>query len=287
MGANHAATIFRALRKKLGLTQSEWGAKFGISQSYVCLVESNNRTMQAPLWAAICAEYGIPSHSMQSGYVDLVSPLHGLKYDGIGDYRLPTKYSYAQGTSTRLQVGYLNFMRRFHANEDVNQLILSLGLDPDYFVFLNHPTNFRLSCDLINFLISKGHLNSKTLFPFAHSVVRQGFKVFVNHLPSLDGDCIDFYQAFVDAMSYMEINNKYVVERRGLGFIEISVAEGDLAREFRNRGEYDGFVCQYRAEALRAVGRLWQEDNVRIEKRACEFSGHRKAGRCIYRVSLM
>jgi len=65
-------TRIKAIRKYADLTQEEFGARIGIKQNSVALIESGKRNPSTQLVLAICREFGISRHWLETGEGDMM-----------------------------------------------------------------------------------------------------------------------------------------------------------------------------------------------------------------------
>ena len=68
----------KALRKELGLTQSEFGEKLGINRDVVANIENNrlkNPQQKEPIYRLICEQFGVSEQWLRAGEGDMVAQL--------------------------------------------------------------------------------------------------------------------------------------------------------------------------------------------------------------------
>lgn len=57
----------KCLRKELGLTQSEFGQKIDVKQSYMALLEKGSKPVTPKIVKSICLEYGVNQEWLETG----------------------------------------------------------------------------------------------------------------------------------------------------------------------------------------------------------------------------
>ena len=68
----------KALRKELGLTQSELGEKLGINRDVVANIENNrlkNPQQKEPIYRLICEQFGVSEQWLRAGEGDMFAQL--------------------------------------------------------------------------------------------------------------------------------------------------------------------------------------------------------------------
>lgn len=74
MDTNGFASRIRALRKSLGLSQTEFAKKLGVTQSSVTGYETGSRLPSSPAMTSICTVFGVRREWLEDGTGEMMEP---------------------------------------------------------------------------------------------------------------------------------------------------------------------------------------------------------------------
>ena len=77
----------KQIRRKLGLTQTEFGKRIGLKQNSIALIESGKRNISAQAVLSICREYDVNENWLRTGdgemFEELTEQQKLMKYTGL------------------------------------------------------------------------------------------------------------------------------------------------------------------------------------------------------------
>jgi len=71
----------KLLRKELGLTQSEFGKKITVAQSYLTSIENGNRDVTEKILLLICAVYNVSEEWLRYGKGEMFAQIDTFSLD--------------------------------------------------------------------------------------------------------------------------------------------------------------------------------------------------------------
>lgn len=270
---NYSGEIIRAVRKVHNLDQADTAALLGISQGNISKIEHGLLTLDAPRWIEFCCHFKMDALSLVHGKVEgLLAPSGNfLRGRRVGKFKIPPRYSKAQGQVVRAIYPLIKFCQQRLGREAYLQFIKSVKMDPDYFLLMDNPLNLLFAQDLSAFLEERG-VSKEVLFkevfevvPFAeaHSLIYEGLKV-------AEGDLEKVFKRFVKRMpksyetdSLFEIKSGPLISVQdcpGLDRLKLS----DSFKDFRARYQLSQFQAladltgQNVSLELKVVDRGWQ-----------------------------
>jgi transcriptional regulator with XRE-family HTH domain len=278
-----SARVFRAVRKQLGRSQSEFARDLSLSQSQVSRLESGVLEPGVRDWLALSQLAGIPADAFETGEIDR----RGLRqHQGAGGFKLPAKYNNFAASNARILRLYFQYLEAHLGFAKTNLFIESLGVDPDYFVDLDHKTNLQFTYDLLGYMIRAGYLSRERVERFAAPFVRASFHAHLDPASMVNSDPRTTLTVLSRNMSIYETNYQYRIEADSRSFVDYSISPSAHVSEFSPPSGLGNFMCVYKKAILSKLPQIWSRNStsrVGIEERECFFHGGEK---CVYRLAM-
>ena len=162
---DRSALVFRSARKAAGYTQQDLAKLLGIQQGTVSKIEDGKLFPDLFTWLHFAEILKIAERSIERGYIEglLLRPLEIQNESRVGRFKIPAKYSQAQGTSIKLSKPAILFAQKNIPAEASEGLFRDMGVEPDYFTDLRHQLNRQFSLDLYGKLVDGGHIKKRNI----------------------------------------------------------------------------------------------------------------------------
>jgi transcriptional regulator with XRE-family HTH domain len=278
--------IMRAARKRLGLTQVAVARKMGITQGSLSKLESGQLVASAPQWFTFCEFTGISADSLITGYIERNRPamLRDVSADESG-YRIPKRYSTNSGSKVRAMLPFLHFFQQKLGETRLSQFLVSLGLDPDFFVDLDNQLSLNFCVDISKYLIRHGYMKPKHLLDLTSQVAQ----------PRVHGSLHRYYDGSAGATALLQVltlnsrqyecNFRYQLEAQSRSQLVLSVHPEKHLSEINHGGDDDlgDFLCRYKRSYFERFSSYGGSAAVSFSDVECQYHGD---DRCVYRAQL-
>jgi DNA-binding XRE family transcriptional regulator len=160
-----SALVFRSARKAAGYTQQELAKLLGIQQGTISKIEDGKLFPDLFTWFHFADILKIAERSIERGYIEglHLQPLEVQNESRIGRFKIPTKYSQAQGSSIKMSKPAMLFAQKNIPAQASQDLFREMGVDPDYFTDIRHQLNQQFSLDLYGKLVDGGYVKKKNV----------------------------------------------------------------------------------------------------------------------------
>jgi transcriptional regulator with XRE-family HTH domain len=247
------AKVLRASRKMRGINQQDLATSLGISQSLLSKLENALIIPSAPTWFYLCEFLGIHSDSGVKGFIDGRRDASISHLNQIGNFKIPRKYAYLQGSVTRTSRPLLHFFARYFDPQKTKEFIESKKVDPDYFVILDNPININFNLDIIRHLIQSGHLKKHNIHEITSTMQDSSIHGNLLHDYSEMTNSDELLKALERNIAKYDQNWKYRFHRSKKDLYEIEITPYPHLGEFDfETGSIDEFVRDYRKHFIRS-----------------------------------
>lgn len=277
---NNSSLILRALRKYFEITQVNFAALIGVSQSALSKIEAGALELSAYQWVVICEKFKIDPKSLFTGKIEQLGDSKVSLNDtfSVGSFKIPRQYSYLTGSTVRSAYPLLKYMNLKIGEKKSHEFLKHLGFDPDYFIVMNNPLNLIFTQDLMNFLSSEKVLNAREIpkiietakFSDIHSSI-------LSELTHANTLALATKKLLQRVKSSYELNTSYEF----VGESEYVVAKDqDHVGEFKLSAEFNKFRQIYNLSHFESLNNL-----VNPESKLCFQSKATSSGWIISKVS--
>ena len=162
---DRSALVFRSARKAAGYTQQDLAKVLGIQQGTISKIEDGKLFPDLFTWLHFAEILQIAERSIERGFIEGLS-LHPLKLQSesrVGRFKIPMKYSQAQGTSIKMSKPAMLFAQKNIPAQASQELLREMGVEPDYFTDVRHQLNQQFSLDLYGKLVDGGYIKKKNI----------------------------------------------------------------------------------------------------------------------------
>jgi len=274
--------LFRAARKRRGLTQVEVAKHLGISQGNLSRIEKGLLIPSAPQWFDFTEMTSISPDSIRSGFIDRNTPsILAIRNDDIG-FKLPEKYSVNRGSKTRAMLPFISFFDSVLGKTKLHKYLKSYGVDPDFFIDLDNQINIQFCLDMVRYLIERNLLKPNKLkafvplvkCPVIHGTLKNSYA---------NQNSIALTQILVQNSKHYECNFDYKLEESRPNEVVISIAPEAHMKETGYRGDktLGDFLCQYKKTYFEAFSHYGDGQGLRVEEKQCHYKG---ADSCVYKL---
>lgn len=248
IAAIKTARMIRTSRKARGWTQVETARKIGISQSALSKLESSQLIPSVHQWFEFCKHAAIPVGSHLLGYLDRLEPVTFHEVLPKQDFKISKIYTEGAGSTARSLFPLLRWAEQKVGSEKIDQLWETLGVDPDYFVELSNPINFRFYADLTTHLKESGYFKSSDLVKLTQPVSRSSSHGMLAQIYLKATDPESLVNTVFSRASFYEVNFKYQIEEISRKKVKFSVAPEDHMKDFKSLHftECMDFLPEYR-----------------------------------------
>lgn len=162
---DRSALVFRSARKAAGYTQQELAKLLGIQQGTISKIEDGKLFPDLFTWLHFADILQIAERSIERGYIEglRLSPLQLKNESRIGRFKIPAKYSQAQGSSIKMSKPAMLFAQKNIPAQASQELFREVGIEPDYFTDVRHQLNQQFSLDLYGKLVEGGYVKKKNI----------------------------------------------------------------------------------------------------------------------------
>jgi hypothetical protein len=283
--ALQTSKIIRASRKARGWTQAHAAQIIGVSQSALSKIEAGTLIPSVHQWFEFCQHAGIPADSHILGHLDRLEPVTFQERVSTQDFKIKEIYRVNTGSSARSLAPLLKWSEQKLGTEKLNQLLKSMGVDPDYFIDFSHPISLRFFTDFIQALKTEGAYR-KTDLPkitqFVSDLKTHGL-IGSSYLQSASPESV-LKTAFSKSYLY-ELNFDYQIEEHSSKKTVFSAKPKDHLKDSRQLHLDLGrdYLCDYRNHYFKNLASLVQQKSeVKSEEHSCFYKG---ADRCVHELS--
>jgi DNA-binding XRE family transcriptional regulator len=162
---DRSALVFRSARKAAGYTQQELAKLLGIQQGTISKIEDGKLFPDLFTWLHFAAILEIAERSIERGYIEGLSlrPVKLQNETRIGRFKIPAKYSQAQGNSIKMSKPAMLFAQKNIPAQASQELLREMGIESDYFTDVRHQLNQQFSLDLYGKLVDGGYVKKKNI----------------------------------------------------------------------------------------------------------------------------
>ncbi len=283
--ALQTSKIIRSSRKARGWTQANAAQIIGVSQSALSKIEAGTLIPSVHQWFEFCHHAGIPVDSHILGHLDRLEPVSLHEKVNTQDFKLKDIYRENAGSSARSLFPILKWSEQKLGTEKFNQLIKSMGVDPDYFIDFSHPISLRFFTDFIQALKSEGAYRKTDLPKITQLVsdLKTHGLIGSSYLQSANTESV-MRTAFSKSYLY-EVNFDYQIEEHSSKKTVFSAKPKDHLKDSRSLHLDLGrdYLCDYRNHYFKNLASLvHQKSEVKSEEHSCFFKG---ADRCVHELS--
>jgi transcriptional regulator with XRE-family HTH domain len=277
--------IIRYARKSLGMTQKDLSHKLSISQGALSKLESGLLIPSVHQWFEVCGQLGVPADSHIYGYVDRLEPAQFNAQVVETPFQLKPQYRTLAASTSRSIYPILKWVEKKLGYDKTEELIKSMGVDPDYFTDLSLPISFRFISDLVEILIQEGHLPKSQLTNLAQAVTQ----------PTNHGQLYAFYQqssqleglmkAILSKSFFYEQNFDYKIESASSRKVSFSIEpHRHMSESIVGLEKSKSFLSTYREGYFKnLVESILRDQKVKVSRLGSCF---KNSNRCIYQLEL-
>jgi transcriptional regulator with XRE-family HTH domain len=278
--------IIRTSRKSRGWTQVETSQKIGISQSALSKLEAGQLIPSVHQWFEFCSYAGIPVDSHILGYLDRMEPVSLHERIPQQDFKMKKIYTDYAGSTARSLFPILRWAEQKIAPEKIKTLWKEMGVDPDYFVDLSNPINFRFYADLVGILKEKGFLKKTDLAKLTQPVSDLKNHGLLSQTYFQSSDMEGLIKSAFARSSFYEVNFEYQIEDINRKKIIFSATPKSHLREYKQLHflECQDFLPEYRGSYFKSLlNAVPHKSALHSKEHTVSYKG---GERCVHEITL-
>lgn len=240
--------IIRAGRKSHGWTQIEVAKTLGITQGALSKMEAGKLIPSVQQWFEFCRSGSIPFDSLFFGYLDRLQPVTLQESISNQNFKINEIYTEYAGSTARSLFPLIGWAEQKLGPEKINSLWKALGVDPDYFVDLSNPINFRFFADFTALLKSEGLFKKSDFQKITRPLSDGKNHGLLNQTYQQDLSVEPLFKTVFSNSSMYEVNFNYVLEEASQNKVVFSATPNSHLLSERQLGFYEcqDFLPAYR-----------------------------------------
>jgi transcriptional regulator with XRE-family HTH domain len=281
--AHQTGKIISSVRKSKGLTQSTIADQLSVSQSALSKIEHGLLIPSVHQWFEFCKFTGVPVDSHLYGYVDYSRPVMKTSDTHEGAFRLPKNYSIERASTARTMRPLLKWLESNEGEKKAEAVFKEMGVDPDYFVQLDHTIGVQFGLDLISYLQRKGLYSLEMMNAMFLPIKQRAYHGALSSGYEQVQEPFEVMKLLLSRAVFYETNFSYEIEAQNKKHLDFSSSPGNHFKEIKSLANHEArfTLCPHRMSYFQHMVSHAGEIDVEIEEVECSFKGAKK---CVFRM---